>query len=140
MEQLIEFAGNHFLLVASFFFVLTLLLMNIMQGGGSLALSAQQAVALLNKDNAIVVDTRSEEDFDAGHIVNSIHVDAADLKGSFEPLASYKDQPLLIYCASGVGSTAIARQLRRAGFSETFSLRGGVNGWRADNLPLARKD
>lgn len=138
MDQLIEFAGNHFLLVSSFFFVLTLLIMNLMQDGGGMALNSQQAVAFLNQDNAVAIDTRSAADFDAGHIINAQHIEAAKLKSGTESVNALKDRPILVYCASGVSSTALVRQLKRTGFEQARSLRGGINGWKTDNLPVTK--
>ena len=138
MDQLIEFAGNHFLLVTSFFFVLTLLVMNLLQDGGSTALSSQQAVQFLNQSDAVAIDTRAEADYQAGHIINAEHIEAADLQPGKAEVDSLKDKPVLVYCASGVSSTALVRKLKRAGFEQARSLRGGINGWKTDNLPVTK--
>ncbi|MGR8948862.1 MAG: rhodanese-like domain-containing protein [Gammaproteobacteria bacterium] len=139
MDQFIEFAGNHFLLVTSFFFVLTLLIINLMQDSGSIALSPQQAVGFLNGNDAIAIDMRPSSDFDAGHIINAEQIDAADLKPDKEKIAAYKERPILIYCVSGTNSAAVVRQLRRAGFANARSLKGGITAWRSDNLPTTKK-
>ena len=139
MDQFIEFAGNHFLLVTSFFFVLTLLIINLMQDSGSIALSPQQSVGFLNKNDAIAIDMRGSSDFEAGHIVNAEHMESADLKPDKDKIAQYKDRPILVYCASGVNSAAVVRQLRRSGFEQAHSLKGGINAWRSDNLPTTKQ-
>jgi rhodanese-related sulfurtransferase len=138
MDQLIEFAGNHFLLVTSFFFVLTLLIMNLLQDGGGMALGSQQAVGLLNQSDAIAIDTRSAGDYQAGHIINAEHIEAAQMTPELDRLIALKEKPVLIYCASGVSSTALVRKLRRAGFQQAHSLRGGIKGWQTDNLPVTK--
>ena len=138
MDQLIEFASNHFLLVTSFFFVLTLLIMNLLQDSGSFVLSPPQAVSFLNSADAVAIDMRSAADYSAGHIVNAEHVDAAEMKPDNARMAALKDKPLLVYCASGVNSAAIVRQLKRGGFNEARSLKGGINAWRSDNLPTTK--
>lgn len=138
MDQLIEFAGNHFLLVTSFFFVLTLLIMNLLQDGGGTALTSQQAVQFLNQSDAVAIDTRNEADYAAGHIINAQHIEAAELKPGTENVDRLKDKPVLVYCAGGVSSTALVRKLKRAGFEQVRSLRGGINGWKTDNLPVTK--
>jgi len=138
MDQLIEFAGNHFLLVTSFFFVLTLLIMNLLQDGGGLAMSSQQAVGFLNQSDAVAIDTRKEEDFNAGHIINAENIEAAEMKPGKGRIDEFKEKPVLVYCASGPSSTALVRQLRRAGFQQAHALRGGFNGWKTDNLPVTK--
>lgn len=138
MDQLIEFAGNHFLLVTSFFFVLTLLVMNLLQDSGGIVVTPQQAVSFLNTKDAVAIDMRSAADFDNGHIINAEHFEAAELKPDQEKILALKDKPLLVYCNSGVNSAAVVRQLKRAGFSEVRSLKGGINAWRSDNLPTTK--
>lgn len=138
MDQLIEFAGNHFLLVTSFFFVLTLLVINLLQDSGGIALNPQQAVGFLNTNDAVAIDMRSAADFEAGHIINAEHIEPADLKPDKDKISPLKDKPLLIYCASGVNSAAVVRQLKRSGFSQARSLKGGINAWRTDNLPTTK--
>ena len=138
MDQLIEFAGNHFLLVTSFFFVLTLLIMNLLHDAGGAVLTPQQAVGFLNNNDAVAIDMRSADDFSAGHIINAQHIEAAELKADKPKVAPLKDKPLLVYCASGVNSAAVVRQLKRAGFSDARSLKGGINAWRSDNLPTTK--
>lgn len=138
MDQLIEFAGNHFLLVTSFFFVLTLLIVNLLQDSGGFVLTPQQAVGFMNAEGAIAIDMRSAADFETGHIINAEHFEAAELKPDKEKISALKDKPLLIYCTSGVNSAAVVRQLKRAGFAEARSLKGGINAWRSENLPTAK--
>lgn len=138
MDQLIEFAGNHFLLVTSFFFVLTLLVMNLLQDGGGLAMNSPQAVAFLNQNGAVAIDTRKEDDFKTGHIINAENIQAAEMKPGKGRIDEFKDKPVLIYCASGPSATALVRQLRRAGFQQAHALRGGINAWKTDNLPVTK--
>ena len=60
MEQLLEFAGNHPLLVGAFFAVLTALAWNLLSDpGGKNAVDPMAATALINHENAVVLDVRS---------------------------------------------------------------------------------
>ncbi|MEM7465382.1 MAG: rhodanese-like domain-containing protein [Pseudomonadota bacterium] len=138
MDQFIEFAGNHFLLVTSFFFVVTLLVMNLLQDGGNIALNPQAAVTFLNQNDAVAIDMRASSDFEGGHIVNAEHFESADLKPENDKILKYKAQPLLVYCAGGVNSAAVVRSLRRNGFDQAHSLKGGISAWRSDNLPTTK--
>jgi rhodanese-related sulfurtransferase len=45
---------------------------------------------------------------------------------------------LLTVCDSGQTSGKAAAVLRKAGYENSFSLRGGIQAWRAENLPLAK--
>lgn len=135
MAQLIEFASNHFLLVAAFFTVLGALLYTGLRGAGD-GVAPRRAVELLNRQEAVPVDVRGEADFKAGHIVNAVHVPLADLKESAARLARYKERPLLVYCDTGSVSGQALAALKRHGFGQVHRLQGGLNAWRADQLPL----
>jgi rhodanese-related sulfurtransferase len=139
MAQLIEFAGNHLVLVSAFFFILALLMVNLVQAGGSRSVIPVQAVQLFNREDALPLDIRSATDFEAGHIVNAKNIPAADLKTRLDELKKRKEKPVLVYCATGTTSTAAIKELSAAGFEHLYSLKGGIAAWRSDNLPLTQK-
>ena len=136
MSQLIEFSGNHLILVGPFFFIFALLLVNLVQGGGTRAVLPIQVVQMLNRDNAVALDIRDLAEFDAGHIINARHIPKAELKTRVDELKKYKDRPIVVYCATGTSSAAAMRELSAAGFQQVHSLKGGIAAWRSDNLPL----
>ena len=55
-----------------------------------------------------------------------------------ESLKKYKDKPLIVYCENGFASAAAARALKEQGFTKVATLRGGLQGWRQENLPLVK--
>jgi rhodanese-related sulfurtransferase len=136
MSQLSEFAANHLILVSAFSFILALLVINLLQGGGSRAILPIQAVQLLNREDAVIVDIRNEAEFKDGHIINAQHIPRADLKSRTDELRKFKDRPIVVCCANGTSSASALRELSTAGFENVHSLKGGISAWRADNLPL----
>ncbi len=136
MDQLIEFAGNNLILVSAFFFVSAMLIVNLTQGGGSKSVLPIQAVQLLNREDALVLDIRSKADFEEGHIINARNIPLADLKSKLDELKNLKDRPLVVCCATGTTSRGALRELSTAGFEQVYSLKGGIAAWRSDNLPL----
>ena len=136
MNQLIEFAGNHLILVSALFFILAMLVVNMVQGGGAKAILPIQAVQMLNREGAQVLDIRSAADFDAGHIINARNIPRADLKSRMDELKKLKDRPIVVCCATGTTSGAVLKELSGAGFEQVYSLKGGIAAWRSDNLPL----
>ncbi len=139
MAQLAEFAGNHIVLVlgliGSWIFVMvyelrlkTLALTN---------LSAGDSVRLINK-GAMIIDVRSPEAYQAGHIVNARNIAFADIASNKVIEKKQKNKPLLTVCDDGASSGKAAGVLRNAGFENTFSLKGGLRGWQAENLPLVK--
>lgn len=135
MEHLSEFVVNHWILVTAFFVVAGLLLANLMSGAGGVGPHA--AVQLINRDGAIAIDVRSKSDFDAGHIIDALHLPAAELPGSLDKLKKHKDKPLILYCGTGTVSGQTARKLKAEGYTNTHVLKGGISAWRTENLPVS---
>ena len=136
MTQLIEFAGNHLILVGAFFFIVALLVFNLLQAGGSKSVIPVQAVQLLNREDALPLDIRSAADFEKGHIINARNIPMAELKTRLDELKKMKDRPLVVYCATGTTSGGALKELSAAGFERLYTLKGGIAAWRSDNLPL----
>jgi rhodanese-related sulfurtransferase len=138
MAQLVEFIGNHTwlvtgLLVASAAVVFYELRHRLQ---GATHVSAADAVRLINK-GALVIDVRKPEDFQTGHIVNARNVPAERVQQGDE-INKKKDKILLAVCGDGSTSGRAAGHLRKVGYQNAFSLKGGLAGWRADNLPLVK--
>ena len=136
MAQLIEFANNHLALVAAFTAVLAALVASLLQGGGRLGISPAQAVQLMNTEEAVPVDIRPLKAFHTGHLLKAVHVTPDEITGGAEKLAKYRERPLIVCCDRGLSSPASAKALRAAGFGKAYSLKGGIEAWRAEGLPL----
>lgn len=139
MEQLIEFAGNHLLLVIAFFVILGMLAYHTASGGGKSNIPPQLATQMINRQDAVVVDVRPMADFNQGHIVNSINIPINSFKNQIKQLEKHKNKPVIVSCRSGSQSQAACRDLRKAGFEQTYNLRGGVMAWQSANLPLTKE-
>ena len=139
MNDLIQFANHHPLmlgaLVASGLVVLFYELR--LRAGGVTHVSSADAVRLINR-GALVIDVRKPADYEAGHIVNARNVELDKIQRGDETIVKKKDKVLLAVCDNGGLSGKAAGLLRKAGYPNTFSLRGGIVGWRADNLPLVK--
>ena len=67
MDRLFEFVVNHYILVSLFVaFLLAIIVLESRRGGAKI--SAQGAVTLINKDEAVVLDIRDRKDFNEGRI------------------------------------------------------------------------
>jgi len=103
-------------------------------------LSTQQMTFLVNRESGVVVDTRSEKDFKAGHIVDAIRLDSEKVnKNDFASLEKHKDDPIIIVCTAGISASKVASQMAKAGFNRVSLLKGGMNAWQSAGLPLAKK-
>lgn len=141
MDRILEFSGNHPILVISLIAMIVLVVVHEVRRarGGNTRLAAQDAVRLINR-GATVVDVRDEAQYAAGHIVNARHLPAAQLKERHGTLAKQKKKPVLTVCDNGSLCARAAAELRELGFEDVYSLAGGINAWRSENLPLVRPE
>lgn len=89
-----------------------------------------------DSEDWVIVDVRSEEEFERSHLAGSIH-----LPHQFEKLPEYfkslpKDQKILIYCAAGYRSALACKKFRQYGFTEILNLNGGIFDWANEGEPF----
>ena len=137
MQQLFEFLGHHPYLAGGTLLAAVALAIYEIQARiqAFAALSAMQAVRLMNQ-GALVLDLRSKESFDAGHIGDARNVPAADLEAQADSLKKWREKSVITYDDNG--SAGAARTLTKLGFTKVFNLEGGLNAWLKDNLPLTK--
>ena len=136
LNQLQDFILHHWELCLALFGVLGLILINehLTKKQGPQACSTSEAIEAINHQNAMVIDLREAEAFQAGHVVGS-----KNLPGEpFGKLEKHKEKPLLLICARGLQSTALAVKLRKQGFTNVMILTGGITAWKTANLPLSK--
>ena len=135
MAQFIEFIGNH-LVLSSLWLVAFGAIVFYHQRTGSKGVGPQQAVMLINRSDAIVVDVRDKKEFESGHIVDSIHIPLAKLDQRVTELKKYQDKPVIVVCKLGQQSGDAAKKIQAAGHEQVFKLSGGVTEWKAQSMPL----
>lgn len=138
MERFLEFAVNHYILVAIFVALLiALLLLESMKGGKKV--SPQEAVTLINRDQAVVVDIRERKEVKEGRITGSIHMPLNNLKDHLHELKKHEGKQIIVVDKMGQHSAGAVKQLNEAGYANVTRLNGGINEWRAASLPLVKK-
>ncbi len=140
LELLPEFIGNHPILSLMFVGLLVLLVHNevTLRFRGFKAVTPAQLTALINQKNAALIDVSAKGDFEKGHIVNSINVLPSTVDPQDKKLTQLKDQVVGVCCKNGVQSEQVCKKLVKAGYNQLFWLKGGVQAWAADQLPLTR--
>ena len=138
MGRLFEFVVNHYILVSLVVaFLVAILILESRRGGAKI--SAQGAVNLINRDEAIVVDIRDRKEFGEGRITGSINIPLNSLKSRVAELNKFKDKQIIVADKMGQHSAMAVKQLNAEGFSNVVRLNGGVSDWKASNLPLVKK-
>jgi rhodanese-related sulfurtransferase len=138
MERVFEFVVNHYILV-SLFAALLLALVVLESRRGGQKVSAQAAVSLINRDQAIVIDIRDRKDFNEGRITGSINIPLNALKSRVSELKKHEGKQIIIADKMGQHSAMAVKQLKEEGFNDVVRLNGGVADWRGSNLPLVKK-
>jgi rhodanese-related sulfurtransferase len=88
-----------------------------------------EAVQLINRRDAVVIDVRDAADYKTGHITNARRA---------KELAKMKAKPIIVSCARGTRASNVAARLRKLGCTEVFALRGGLAAWQQANMPLEK--
>ena len=101
------------------------------QGG----VSPTEAVRLMNREKASVIDVSEPGEFAAGHIVGSRNIPLGRLEVAPE-LPKNKTLPVVLVCASGKRAAKAAKALEAKGYAKAVVLAGGLAAWKAANLPI----
>jgi rhodanese-related sulfurtransferase len=139
VERLLDYIGNHPWLVGLLVLAVLLIVAYEMHARRTsfASISPQEAIRLMNQ-GALVLDIRQITDFKAGHLAGAKHMPSDQILKAGETLKKHKEKPILVYDESGSLGAAAVRQLIEQGFTKAFTLRGGLQAWRAENLPLTK--
>lgn len=94
--------------------------------------------ALVNREDALVVDLRPIAEFEKGHIPGAKNVQVSQFDPENRQLAAARSLPVVLVCKAGQASGDAAKRLRKAGFERVFVLDGGIGAWQQAGLPLAK--
>jgi rhodanese-related sulfurtransferase len=112
-----------------------LILWQQLKEGGAGGLTPAQAVQLINKEKAQVIDVCEAAEFAAAHVAGAKNIPLGEV-ASGKGLPGNKKLPLVVVCASGVRSAKAVTQLKALGYDNAQSLGGGLKAWREANLPI----
>lgn len=91
-------------------------------------LTAEEAKERLDaNENVILLDVRTQAEYDGGHIPGAVCLPNEDIHPDF-PLPFEKDAEILVYCRSGRRSAEAAEKLTSMGFTGVFDF-GGIQDW-----------
>lgn len=138
IEQVIEFSGNHMLLISALVISLLLLTQNLLAGNKG-NINAVKATEMINHQDALVVDVRPAADYAKGHIINAINIPVTTLASQLGQLNKHKNRPIIVTCRSGAQSSAACKQLSKEGYENVHNLKGGILAWQSENLPVTTK-
>jgi rhodanese-related sulfurtransferase len=141
MDRYIDFVGNNPILFILLAAIVALIVWTewrrLMRAHKEV--SPVEAVQLINREDALVLDVRENNELKSGKINGAKHISLSVLRERVGELAQYRDRAVIVYCGTGVRSTRASDILRKNQFQKLYSLKGGLAAWQTANLPLVKK-
>lgn len=141
MQEYIDFVQGNMLLAMAFIGIVVALIMNIYKTSTAQykEISPAELTQFINRDEGIVIDIRTKDEFKQGHITGAVHVLPSEIKsGSVPNLEKHKENPITVVCKSGQTAVENANLLAKAGFEKVYLLKGGLLSWSEAKMPLVR--
>jgi rhodanese-related sulfurtransferase len=93
---------------------------------------------LANGERPLLVDTREESEWAAGHAVGAVHLSKGIIERDIEAKVPDKKTRMVLYCGGGFRSALAADALQRMGYGNVISLDGGWRAWQQAGMPIER--
>lgn len=100
-------------------------------------INADEAFDMLkNKQKYFLLDVRTKEEYDEGHLENSVLIPVLELKERISEIPT--DKPVIIYCRTGKRSSNAAKILEENGFMQIYNMLGGITEWIEKGYPVVK--
>ena len=128
---------NWFLILAALASGGLLLWPTLQRGVGGGKVSTSEAVMLINREKAQLIDVSEPAEYAAGHAAGAKNVPLGGLESSGD-LPKNKALPLVVLCPTGARASRAVGILRKLGYEKSHALAGGLAAWREANLPVEK--
>ncbi|QJC31678.1 rhodanese-like domain-containing protein [Enterobacteriaceae endosymbiont of Donacia tomentosa] len=96
-----------------------------------------KAIYLINKHKGMVFDLRKKSDYDNGHIINAIYINAINiLNDNISNLCKHKKYPIILVIENNSLGIKVANKLSNMNFNEIYILKNGMMSWYHEKLPI----
>ena len=102
------------------------------------SLSVNDAVQLINRQKAVVIDVGEAEEFAAGHVGGAKNIPVGQLEEKLGAAVKNKALPLVLVCPTGARARRAVAIAKKLGYEQAGSLGGGLKAWKEANLPLEK--
>ena len=106
--------------------------------GAAGGLSAAQAVQLINREKAVVIDVCEADEFAAGHVGGAKNIPLAQLQERLPQVAKNKAVPVIMVCAKGGRAARAVGIAKGLGYDKAQTLAGGLAAWREASMPVEK--
>lgn len=132
------FIENWILIAVAFSAGAMLMFPALTSGGGANSLNPAQAVQLMNREKAAVIDVCTADEFASGHVVGAKNIPLTELEAKLTGAVKNKATPVILVCASGMRSSRAVAIAKKLGYQNSHSLAGGMGAWRTASLPVEK--
>jgi rhodanese-related sulfurtransferase len=133
-----DFVINNWMLIAVAAASGGMLLWPVVQGGVATGLTPNNAVLLINREKAVVVDVSEADEYAAGHVGGARNVPLADLEKRLPEVVRNKALPLVLVDSTGGRSGRALATAKKLGYDKAQVLAGGLKAWKDANLPIEK--
>lgn len=140
--EIIPFIKNHLLLSLGWIVLFIAIIVLTVKSKLSKVkiINNAQAINMINKLDAVIIDIRSADSFKKGHITQSHNILPIDIKNANAKIIDkFKENLIILVDENGLSSSSIGELLVKQGFLNVFTLKDGIAGWNGENLPLVKK-
>jgi rhodanese-related sulfurtransferase len=86
----------------------------------------------------LLIDVREESEYAADHLPGALHLGKGIIERDVEERVPDLGAPLVLYCGGGFRSALAADNLQKMGYTNVFSMDGGIRGWREKGFALTK--
>ena len=97
-----------------------------------------EAVLLINREKAILIDVCEPAEFAQGHALGSKNIPLAELDARLPLVVKNKNLPVILVCQVGGRASRAAAQAKKLGYERAQALSGGLKAWREASLPVEK--
>ena len=90
-------------------------------------ISYKELNEFIKNKGALLIDVRSSQEYDEGHINGAINIPSYNIKNEIEKNIKNKNQPIILYCATGARSKTAKTELEKLGYENVYNLKGGMD-------------
>ncbi len=141
MQELVPFVQENMILAIVWIGLVVAIIANVIKTSNAAykEITAAQTTHMVNRENGVVVDIRTKDEFKKGHITDALHILPSDIKSNnLGSLESRKADPIIIVCKTGQTPQESANLLVKEGFENVSVLKSGLVAWSEANLPLVK--
>lgn len=90
-------------------------------------ISYKELKEFIKNKEALLIDVRSNQEYEEGHINGAINIPSYNIKKEIEEKARNKEKIIILYCTSGARSRIAKNELEKLGYENVYNLKGGID-------------